>query len=226
MIQLQSIKDIYKKKIPYKYDLMQKHMAGLKEKAVNGSVIKERDTVLVFCCGTGMEFSPLEERLGEGGKIIGVDFSEKMLEMAEKKIDQNNWQNIDLIYADVTQFDYSLHMKTKADAGICNLGFSIIPKYKDAFYNLTSSVRDGGEVIIGDMQLAQGPMAMFNPISIFLSRSFGGTFEGHKNTTNLYNLMKQELENTRKEEYMFKSYFIAYGKKASLFLNQTHFDKL
>jgi len=47
-------------------------------------------TVVDFCCGSGDYISATAELVGSTGKIIGVDFSPKMLELAKTKI-QSTW---------------------------------------------------------------------------------------------------------------------------------------
>jgi hypothetical protein len=89
---------------------------------------------------------------------------------------------------------------------------SIIPEYKSAYYNLFSYVKKQGEIIIGDMQLASGWLARLNPLTIFLSKKYGGTYEGHQNSIELCSMMKKELTEVRKSEFFFKSYFYCIGK--------------
>ena len=89
---------------------------------------------------------------------------------------------------------------------------SIIPEYKSAYYNLFSYVKKQGEIIIGDMQLASGWLARLNPLTIFLSKKYGGTYEGHKNSIELRSMMKKELTEIREREFFFKSYFYCIGK--------------
>jgi len=133
-----------------------------------------------------------------------------MLKIAEKRIRKNKWGNIELIEADVTQFQDKLDKKF--DVGICTLGISIIPEYKSAYYNLLSYVKKPGEIIIGDMQLASGWLARINPITIFLAKRYGGSYEGHQNSIELCALMEKELTEVRKSEFFFKSYFYCIGK--------------
>jgi ubiquinone/menaquinone biosynthesis C-methylase UbiE len=101
--------------------------------------LKTGDKVLVFCCGTGFDFPHILNRIGKQGKIVGVDFSPEMLGQAREKIRGNNWENIQLIEADITTFKDKLD--DVFDAGICTLGMSIIPDYKSAYYNLVSYVK-------------------------------------------------------------------------------------
>ena len=182
-----------------------------KKKAYNDSSLKRGDMVLVFCCGTGLDFPYILNKIDKDGKIIGVDFSNEMLKKAEEKVRRNKWENIELIEADVTKFENKL--EKKADAGVCTLGMSIIPEYKSAYYNLLSNVKENGEIIIGDMQLASGWLARLNPVTVFLSKRYGGTFEGHQNSLELYDTMKNELKEVKKREFFFKSYYYCIGKK-------------
>jgi len=207
----QQIREIYSHTIPSRYEKMQKHMVKYKSGAIEKSTIKGGDHVVVFCCGTGMDFPALEERIGPTGRIDGVDFSKEMLCLAEKRINDSGWLNVNLVQKDVTFDDIAL--RNDYHAGVCTLGLSIIPDYTKAYENLTQCVKSGGQIIIGDMQKAPGVWGLFDPISIYLSRPFGGTKEGHENSLTLYNMMRKDLQDVRKEEFLFHSYFIAWGTK-------------
>jgi demethylmenaquinone methyltransferase/2-methoxy-6-polyprenyl-1,4-benzoquinol methylase len=211
-LEAKKIEGIYAGPVAKKYDMSMGHFfARLKEKAFKESTLKAGDHVLVFCCGTGLDFPHILRRIGEEGKITGVDFSGKMLKRAAEKISRNNWSNIELVHVDVITFENKLD--PKADAGVCTLGMSIIPEFRSAYYNLLSNIRVGGEIIIGDMQLASGWQAHLNPLTISMAKRYGGTLEGHQNSLELSSLMKETLDNVRKEEYFFRAYFFSIGKK-------------
>ncbi len=99
------------------------------------------------------------------------------------------------------------------DVGICTLGLSIIPEYKAAYYSLVSKVKEGGEIIIGDMQLASGWQSRLNPLTISMAKRYGGTLEGHQNSVELFSLINESLNDVKKEEYFFKAYYFSIGKK-------------
>ena len=141
-----------------------------------------------------------------------------MITIAKKKIKEHGWTNIELVHEDVTIFNDTKYNEY-FDSGVCTLGMSIIPNYKSAFNNLLKCVKNDSEVIIGDMQLAQGILRIFNPISVYLSAPFGGSYSGHQNSKELYRLMCHKLEDVKKKEYMLKSYFIACGIKKKSRLN-------
>ncbi len=211
-LEAEKIKTIYAGRVAKKYDFsMPPFFARWKKKAFNESSLKKGDRVLVFCCGTGLDFPYILKRIGVDGQIIGVDFSSEMLKKAREKIIKNKWKNITLIKADVTKFKYKSNHKF--DVGVCTLGLSIIPKYNLAYHTLLSHVKNKGEIIIGDMQLASGFLAHLNFFTIFLAKKFGGSYEGHKNSLRIYTMMKKDLTNIRKKEFFFNAYYYCIGRK-------------
>ena len=98
------IENIYSGLTAKHYDLPISHFFGkYKKLSFNESSLKSGDKVLVFCCGTGLDFSHILKKIGKDGKIVGVDFSPEMLRIAEKRINRNKWENVELIEADITK---------------------------------------------------------------------------------------------------------------------------
>jgi ubiquinone/menaquinone biosynthesis C-methylase UbiE len=205
--------EIYSRILPKSYDTMQRHMVKYKKIAVEKSRIQAGDSVVVFCCGSGMDFHTLEERIGPKGNITGIDFSKQMLHVAKNRIIENGWANITLIQMDVAKTGPINSMTNKFDAGICTLGLSIIPSYRQAYQNLKDCVKQGGQIIIGDMQIASGIYSLFNPLSVYFSRPFGGSYAGHKASKTIKNEMLKSLENVYIKYFLFHSYFICWGTK-------------
>ncbi len=206
-----TIKKMYSGMVTQHYDLPISHFFGkYKKEAFNDSFLKTGDKVLVFCCGTGLDFPHILKKIGKEGEIVGVDFSADMLLRAQQKIRRKKWENIELIEADVTTFRDTLDRKF--DAGVCTLGISIIPDYKSAYYNLISHVKKQGEIIIGDAQLASGFFVRLNPLTVYMAKRFGGSYEGHQNSLEICSLMKKELTEVKKSEFFLNSYFYCIGK--------------
>ena len=51
--------------------------------------LKKGDCVLLVACGTGISFEPILQRIGKEGRIVGIDNSVRMLEIAKEKIKKN-----------------------------------------------------------------------------------------------------------------------------------------
>ncbi len=208
----EKIKKMYSGVSARHYDLPISHFFGnYKRIAIEESFLKMGDSVIVFCCGTGLDFSPIVKRVGEEGRIVGLDFSPTMLKQAEQKIRKKRWKNISLREVDVTEVGSSY--QNQFDVGICTLGLSIIPDYQSAYTNLLSSVKPGGSIIIGDAQLATGPLSFFNPLTIFLARRYGGSNKGHKNSHHIRLMMERDLKDRKSGEFFMNSYFYCTGIK-------------
>jgi demethylmenaquinone methyltransferase/2-methoxy-6-polyprenyl-1,4-benzoquinol methylase len=157
-----------------------------------------------------LDFEEILKKIGNSGRITGIDFSDEMLRLAGKRIEKHGWDNIELIHADVSEH---IPMREKLyDAGVCTLGLSIIPEYINAYENLIMNIKKGGEIIIGDMQLASKGLARFNPITVFLAKRFGGSEAGHRNSLTIVDRMKKELNDVRTAEFFLGSYFYCIGK--------------
>jgi demethylmenaquinone methyltransferase/2-methoxy-6-polyprenyl-1,4-benzoquinol methylase len=80
------------------YDVMNRVMtAGLDQRwrrLAAGSAVHPGDRVLDACCGTG-DLAVAGQRLG--GRVTGLDFSERMLERARRKSDSIDWVRGDLL---------------------------------------------------------------------------------------------------------------------------------
>jgi demethylmenaquinone methyltransferase/2-methoxy-6-polyprenyl-1,4-benzoquinol methylase len=205
------VKKIYDSKVATKYDsTMPPFFKRWKRKAFATSSLKEGDGVLVFCCGTGGDLPYILNKIGEEGRVVGVDFSSEMLRLAKQRVMENGWKNVELIEADVTSFNEG--ELGEFDAVVCTLGLSIIPDHLKAYHNLISHAKKGGEVIVGDMQLASGFLSIFNPITILMAKKYGGTHEGHQNSLEIRKLMKEELIDIREKRFFFGAYYFCIGK--------------
>jgi len=204
------IKKIYDSNVATKYDsTMPPFFKRWKRKTIERSSLKLGDSVLVFCCGTGGDFPYIIDKIGDEGRIVGVDFSSEMLSNAKVRINENGWKNVELIEADVIELkDGTLGT---FDVGICTLGLSIIPDHLSGYQNLISHVKSGGEVIIGDMQLASGLLGVFNPVTILMAKKYGGTHEGHQNSLEIRKMMKNGLNDIKERDFFFGAYYYCIG---------------
>jgi demethylmenaquinone methyltransferase / 2-methoxy-6-polyprenyl-1,4-benzoquinol methylase len=80
------------------YDLMNRVMTvgldGRWRRLTARSVVRPGDRVLDACCGTG-DLALADERAG--GRVVGLDFSERMLERARRKSKSVDWTRGDLL---------------------------------------------------------------------------------------------------------------------------------
>jgi demethylmenaquinone methyltransferase/2-methoxy-6-polyprenyl-1,4-benzoquinol methylase len=69
-------------------------------RAVQALGLRAGASVIDIACGTGLNFPLIEEAIGPGGRIVGVDLTDAMLAQAQDRIETNGWSNISLVQAD------------------------------------------------------------------------------------------------------------------------------
>src|SRR6202045_251324 len=67
---------------------------GQRLRAVQALGLRAGDTVVDIACGTGLNFRLIEEVIGPGGRIVGVDLTDAMLAQARDRIAANGWNNV------------------------------------------------------------------------------------------------------------------------------------
>lgn len=86
--------------------------------------LKRGDSVVELGCGTGLNFSFLMEKIGPEGRLIGVDITPGMLEVAREKVERSGWKNVELVKSDIALYDLPENIN-----GILSMGvFGYLPE--------------------------------------------------------------------------------------------------
>jgi demethylmenaquinone methyltransferase / 2-methoxy-6-polyprenyl-1,4-benzoquinol methylase len=99
------------------------------------SVVRPGDRVLDACCGTGD--LALADRAA-GGDVVGVDFSERMLERARRKAPDVEW-----VHADATDLPFE---DGAFDAVTVGFGIRNLPDLESGLRELARVTRPGGRL--------------------------------------------------------------------------------
>lgn len=97
-----------------------------------------------LCCGTGTAFGPLRQMVSD--RIVGVDFSEGMLEHARKKTNAlSGPPRMELVQGDVLELDY----RERFDIATCFGALGHIPDHEEPrFLNvIRRALRKGGRFV-------------------------------------------------------------------------------
>ncbi len=95
-------------------------------------------------CGTGSSSYSIRQLVGSKGKVIGVDFSLKMLRAAEKKMKKNEKPTIDFVLCDAAQLDENI--SSKLDCVMYNASIFLIPDPYKALRSAYSVLKSSGVV--------------------------------------------------------------------------------
>ena len=72
-----------------------------RRRAVELLRLRGGEVVIDVGCGTGLCFELLQQRIGPGGTIVGIDASARMLELAGRRVADHGWRNVVLVQAPV-----------------------------------------------------------------------------------------------------------------------------
>jgi SAM-dependent methyltransferase len=101
------------------------------------------ESVLEIGCGTGATTVPLAEAVGPGGRVLGIDLSEPMLEGARKRIAESGLGNITLLEADAQVHPFE---PGQFDLITSRFGVMFFADPFAAFGNLLPAARKGGRL--------------------------------------------------------------------------------
>lgn len=176
-----------------------------KIRAIDQLELQRGYNVLVYSIGSGFEIKLILDKVGKEGFILGVDFSEGMLKLAQEMIDKNNWTNVKLVLADVREYDQLKDFEHKFDATLSNFGYLD----KTVLHNLINAMKEGGRIAISGPQPLTGIRKIFYPVTFVPEMLFGLTWKTlHKFPTHI-NILKNQLVNVRIDENTFAKYFVA-----------------
>ena len=73
-------------------------------RAIHALGLRAGDLVVDIACGTGLNFPLIEEAIGPGGRLIGVDLTDAMLARARARVEATGWGNVSLVQADAADY--------------------------------------------------------------------------------------------------------------------------
>ena len=120
--------------------------------------LKPGESVLDLGCGTGISFERLHRDVGPQGRIIGLEFSPEMLEMARRRVELNGWSNVTLIEGDANTVD----IPGPLDAALAFFVPEILNS-PPAVHRALDSLSPNGRLIASGVKHARGPLGpLFN----------------------------------------------------------------
>ena len=137
------------------YDAMNRVMTvGLDQRwrqATIRAAVRPGDHVLDACCGTG-DLARAAWSNG-AGHVIGVDFSERMLERARRKVPELEWVQADLLALPFGDASF--------DSAVVGFGIRNVESLEAGIRELRRVLRPGGRLGILEITTPRGPLAPF-----------------------------------------------------------------
>jgi demethylmenaquinone methyltransferase/2-methoxy-6-polyprenyl-1,4-benzoquinol methylase len=118
-------------------------------RAVQALGLRTGDTVIDMACGTGLNFPLLQQAVGPGGRIVGVDLTDAMLARAQDRIKANGWSNVSLVQADAAGFDFP----AGTDAILSTYALTQVPECAEVIDHGTAALAAGGRWAVLDLKV-------------------------------------------------------------------------
>ena len=151
------------------YDLMNTAMTaglhhGWRGRAADRAELTPGDSALDLCCGTGDLALELRARVGAVGRVVGADFSERMLELANEKAADRGLSDVTFEWADALELPYS---DSSFDAVTVGFGVRNLADLDAGVGEMARVLKPGGRLVILEITQPRRP-----PLSTFFSLWF------------------------------------------------------
>jgi demethylmenaquinone methyltransferase/2-methoxy-6-polyprenyl-1,4-benzoquinol methylase len=181
-------------------------------RAEEGLGLSPGDSVVEIACGTGLNFSLIEQVIGPGGRIVGVDLTDAMLAQAEQRIELNGWSNVSLVQADAAEFNFP----REVDAILSTYALTQVPECGAVIARGAEALSRSGRLVVLDLKVPDNAPRWLAQVGRTLVRPFGSMDEWieRRPWETIRAAMDQTLADLSWTELSFGTAFLAVGSSA------------
>jgi demethylmenaquinone methyltransferase/2-methoxy-6-polyprenyl-1,4-benzoquinol methylase len=137
-------------RVASRYDLLNSLMSaglhhGWRERAAERAELRPGDAALDVCCGTGDLTLELAARVAPGGRVVGCDFSEPMLDLAREKASRRGLEGARFEWADALNLPYDAG---RFDAVTVGFGVRNFGDRERGLREMARVLRPGGRLVV------------------------------------------------------------------------------
>jgi demethylmenaquinone methyltransferase/2-methoxy-6-polyprenyl-1,4-benzoquinol methylase len=176
-------------------------------RAVRALGLRAGDSVIDMACGTGLNFPLIEEVIGPGGRITGVDLTDAMLAQAQRRIATNGWRNIGLVQANAADFDFPAGI----DAILSTYALSQVPECAKVIAHGAAALSPGGCLVVLDLKIPDSTPGWLTQLGTAVVRPFASVDEWimRRPWEAIRVAMQEELADPSWTELFFGTAFLA-----------------
>ena len=184
-----------------------------RRRAVEALGLRPGGTVVDVACGTGLNFQLLEEAIGPGGRIVGVDLTDAMLARAAERVEANGWSNVSLVQSDAAEFEFP----SRVDAIISTYALTQVPGSAAVVANGAAALAEGGRMAVLDLKVPAETPRWLTRAGTAVVRPFAAVDEwvGRRPWEAIRSAMEEELADFSWTELFLGTAFLAAGSRAA-----------
>lgn len=135
------------------YRLVDAMTRGLRKEAIELLELRTGDTVVDLGCGPGDSLALLEDAVGDDGAVVGVDYSEKMVRRANRRVSETP-------SATVVQSDAGrLPVRSDTVDGVfASLALSAMPELRSVLSEVNRVLCPDGRLVVVDGRAPSGTL--------------------------------------------------------------------
>jgi ubiquinone/menaquinone biosynthesis C-methylase UbiE len=182
-----------------------------RRRTVQALGLRPGDSVVDIACGTGLNFPLIEEVIGPGGRIVGVDLTDAMLAHAQARIETNGWSNVSLVQADAADFGFP----AEVDAILSTYALSQVPECAEVIAHGAAALSSGGHWAVLDLKVPGNTPGWVAQLGTAMVRPFASIDEWvtRRPWEVIRAAMQEELADVSWTELFFGTAFLAAGRR-------------
>jgi len=209
--------EVYRKKAKH-YDITSRlypapgyPQRSQRRRAVQALGLRAGDSVIDIACGTGLNFPLIEEVIGPGGRIVGVDLTDAMLAKAQDRVAANGWSNISLVQADAAAFEFP----GGVDAILSTYALSQVPDCAAVIAHGAAVLSAGGRWVVLDLKVPDNTPGWLARLGTATVRPFAAIDEWlmRRPWQAIRAAMREELADLCWTELFYGTAFLAAGSR-------------
>jgi ubiquinone/menaquinone biosynthesis C-methylase UbiE len=184
---------------------------GQRLRAVQALGLRAGDRVIDLACGTGLNFPLIEDVIGPGGRIVGVDLTDAMLAQAQDRIAAHGWSNISLVQADAAEYGFP----TQAEAILSTYALTQVPECAAVIARGAAALSAGGRWVVLDVKVPGNTPGWLAQLGTAAVRPFAAIDEWimRRPWEAIRAAMQEELADPSWTELFFGTAFLAAGSR-------------
>ncbi|MDM7856268.1 class I SAM-dependent methyltransferase [Cellulomonas alba] len=185
--------------------------AAQRLRAVRALGLHAGDTVVDVACGTGLNFALLEDAVGPGGRVVGVDLTDAMLTRARQRVAEHGWTNVGLVEADAAAFEFPPGVA----AILSTYALSQVRECAQVVAHGAAALADGGRWVVLDLKVPDAAPRWLTHLGTATVRPFAAIDDwvGHRPWETIRAAMRADLVDLSWTELAHGTAFLAAGSR-------------